>query len=299
MRSSLLFLLSITLVLFSCKKETEHNLLDIYIAWNDMDMQIGEEAQLDIRLYPDNASLGLPTSKPVWTSSDTTVVYIDANGRIKALNYGRSLITVQWGNFKAQKYVVVNAEVILADDKLQALLIKKFDANQDGKLHGTEIESAVGLDLSDLSYVTYPISFKGLEVFTKLTNLKISDVRIGEIDFSAFRHLERLDISQSDIKRVDIHDCPKLRWIDCHACGSLTDLYIGDYDNYGPCKLETIDCARCSLSSLDLSRCELLEYLEYSDNFFEQVDLSACPKLKVVNGINVARPYEEPDSLAE
>lgn len=283
----------------SCKKETEHNLLDIYIAWNDAQMQIGEEAQLEIRLYPDNATLGLPSVPPVWTSSDTTVLSISPKGLVRAVGYGRSLVTVSWGNFKAEKYIVVNDRIIMDDAHFQKLLLQKYDANHDGILHGIEIESTVGLDLSDLSYVTYPISFKGIEVFTRLSTLKISAVNIGYIDFSAFRHLERLDISQSEISSVDIHDCPKLRWLDCHACSSLSKLTIGSTEKYGPCKLETLDCTRCNLSELDLSRCVLLEYLEYLDNPIEEVDLSACPKLKVVNGINVTRPYEETDSVAE
>lgn len=275
---------SVLFLLVSCAKESEHNLLDIYIAWNDADMEIGQEAQLSIRCYPDDASLGIPQVSPVWTSLDTTVIAIDSDGNIKAVGFGRSRVVVKWGGFKAEKYIVVNSEVRVDNEFLQAVLVDKYDANHDGKLYGAEIEAVVGVDLSDLSFVTSPISFRGLEVFNRLTDLKISAVNIGYLDLSAFRFLKKIDISQSVIEKLDVHDCPLLSWLDCHACENLSELYIGDYATYGLCNLETLDCSRCNLSSLDLSRCASLEYLEYLDNPIENVDLTYSPNLKVVNG---------------
>ncbi|MDO4462487.1 MAG: hypothetical protein Q4C30_08355 [Bacteroidia bacterium] len=283
-RLLLIFFLATSLFLSSCAKESEHNLLDIYISWNDADLQLGQEEQLSIRCYPDDATLGLPQSSPIWSSQDTTVITIDSNGNIKAVGFGRSRIVVKWGGFKAEKYLVVNSEVKVDNPFLQSVLLEKYDANHDGKLYGAEIENVVGVDLSDLSFVTSPISFSGLEVFSKLTDLKISGVYIGYLDLSSFRFLRKLDISQSDIVRLDVHKCPLLRWLDCHDCPNLTELYIGDVNTYGPCALETIDCSRCNISSLDLSRCSLLEYLEYLDNPIDDVDLSYSPRLKVVNG---------------
>lgn len=303
MRSRFFLLLISVLASFfaiGCENESKHNLLDIYIAWNDVDVPIGERIQLEVRCYPDDASLGIPKVHPVWSSSDTTVAVVGANGLLTTVGYGRTVVRVQWGGFRAERIIRVNAEVKMDDSFLQSLLLKRFDADHNGRLEGIEIENVTGLDLSDLSTGSHAVSFRGLEVFTRLNALKISAVNIGSLDISSFAHLERLDISQSyTFTKLDVRNCRRLRWLDCHACPNLESLVIGSYSEYGPCKLETLDCSRCNISSLDLSRCTDLEYLEYLDNPLESVDTGNSPKLKVVNGITLTRPDEtEIDSVA-
>lgn len=298
----LLILISfLSLVLtVGCENESKHNLLDIYIAWNDVDVPIGERIQLEIRCYPDDASLGIPKVNPIWSSSDTTVAIVGSNGMLTTVGYGRTTIKVQWGGFKAERIIRVNAEIRMDDKFFHEALLQKFDANHDGHLVGIEIENVTGLDLSDMDSGSHPISFRGIELFTRLTALKISAVNIGELDVSSFAHLERLDLSQSfTFTKLDVRACRNLRWLDCHACPNLESLVIGSYAEYGPCKLETIDCSRCNISSLDISRCTDLEYLEYLKNPMENVDISNSPKLKVVNGITLTRPDEtENDAVA-
>ena len=287
-----LLILSMVLLIFaSCDKDYNKPLLDIYIAWEETELLIGDEVYFEVRYYPDGASKNIPKTPVVWSIGDTTIASIDQHGHLVAKYYGTTEVTAQLGGFTAHKRVRVNTIIEVEDAAFQALLNKRFDKNNDGMVEGLEIEDIVGLDISELSTYSKPVSLRGLELFGRLTYLKISAVNISYLDLSQFSELKELDISQSIISSLDVSQLNQLKVLDCHACSNLKTLTIGDINEYEPNKLEVLNVARCSISELNLSRCKKLEYIDCSDNNLTSLNLSASPKISQITCDNNKTDY--------
>lgn len=84
--------------------------VEITAAPQDNKLVEGSEFKFEAEVAPDNA-----TVKDVqWTSSDTTVIAINAEGNAKALKAGKSTVTVKTvdGGFTAEREITVSAKVV-------------------------------------------------------------------------------------------------------------------------------------------------------------------------------------------
>lgn len=105
-------LLTMTLVFTSC----EGALDDIFGEWSrpvpvsditisdaSLEMEVNDQAQLSATAYPENAKYKNIT----WSSSDPSVVAVDASGHVTALSKGRATITANSNGYKATCEVTV------------------------------------------------------------------------------------------------------------------------------------------------------------------------------------------------
>ena len=105
-------LLTMTLVFTSC----EGALDDIFGEWSrpvpvsditisdaNLEMEVNNQAQLSATAYPENAKYKNIT----WSSSDPSVVAVDASGHVTALSKGRATITANSNGYKATCEVTV------------------------------------------------------------------------------------------------------------------------------------------------------------------------------------------------
>lgn len=76
----------------------------------NLNLKYGKSSQLTAVVSPDNAT----NKNIIWSSSDTNIVQVDANGKVTAQNIGNAIITAQTedGNFRANCNINVSYEPI-------------------------------------------------------------------------------------------------------------------------------------------------------------------------------------------
>ncbi len=90
-----------------------------------------------------------------------------------------------------------------------AILQEKADTNKDGKLLLGEVQAFVGeMDLSSIAGIT-DLSF--LDSFVNIKGLNLGSSNLSSIDFSKFRDLKNLDLSDNDaLQSLDLSKNPEL-----------------------------------------------------------------------------------------
>lgn len=284
-------LATIAMLTSSCQKEDGNFLVNLYLAPVDT-LAVGDATTVQIVYVPENADSGLPFGKQHWTSSDTSIVRIDQSGNIQAIDIGQVTVRLMWGGFKAETTVSVDETFAFKSRSFADYCLARYDANHDGILQSSEVYTVVGLDLTDLSVELEPISLAGIESFVNLQKLKITHLKISELDLSKNKRLSDLDCSQSELTRLDVSRNKNLQNLDCHGCPNLTELVFGSKAEYGENALVILNCYRCSITGLDLSRCTHLEYIDCRDNRLTSLDLTNSPKMTQIwcSGNEVAAP---------
>lgn len=90
------------------EKEDE-KLTGVSISASKSTLEINDELTLSIKTQPEG--INLEGKNISWTSSDTSVVTVDENGKVKALKAGTATITVEVDGIKATVGIKVNAKV--------------------------------------------------------------------------------------------------------------------------------------------------------------------------------------------
>mgnify|MGYP000265331334 CR=1 FL=1 len=108
-----------------------------------------------------------------------------------------------------------------------AILQDKADTNKDGKLLLGEIQSFVGdMDLSTITGIT-DLSF--LNSFVNIKGLNLGSSTLASIDFSKFRDLKNLDLSDNDaLQSLDLSNNPELASLAATGSDLLTSLDLSN-----------------------------------------------------------------------
>lgn len=192
-----------------------------------------------------------------------------------------------------QKGLLID-ENTFPDDVFRAFVLETADFTKDGYLSQYELKVSWDFYIRSDSSVGQSISsLKGLEVFTNLRELSISNVNIESLDVSGFKELYKLNISDvpltelvlgndilrelrisnAPIQSLDASGCSRLRIVDCHK----TELEIL---NISECKhLERLYLRDNHIKSLDLSGLEFLSYVECPGNEIESLITTGCDRL--------------------
>lgn len=287
----LILFATMSMLLSSCREEDGDFLVNLYLAPVDT-LAVGETTTVQIVYVPEYADSGFPFGKQHWTSSDTTIVRIDQSGNLQAVDIGQATVRLMWGGFKAETTVSVDQTFNFKSRSFADYCVARYDTNKDGILQSSEVYTVVGLDLTDLSIEFEPISLAGIESFVNLQKLKITHLKISDIDLSKNKKLNDLDCSQSELTRLDVSKNQNLQNLDCHGCSNLTELVLGSKAEYGDNALVILNCYRCSITGIDLSRCSQLEYIDCRDNQLTSLDLSNSPKMTQIwcSGNNIPTP---------
>ncbi len=199
------------------------------------------------------------------------------------------------------------------DSNFRSYISENFDTDSDGVLSESEIAA-----VKDIEFINQKFeSMEGIEYFTQLDSLRISDLDISEIDVSKNTNLRSFDAVNSDmLKRVvlpeglavlSIDYCPvsemdltsltdleslAVNSIDIHSFDlsnntKLTTLDIRDttltdgIDISANTALKTLVLSKCGLTSVDLSANKALTNVNLSKNSLAAVDLTNCTAASV------------------
>lgn len=187
----------------------------------------------------------------------------------------------------------------IPDENFKSYLIKKFDADGDGKISGIEALLVTGIDVS-----SYKIStLSGIEYFVNLERLDCSSNLLTALDVTHNTKLIELNISNNNIKNIDLSCCESLASLNCAGngfvsldvsqnkklkslnCSGNTGLTTVDLSLLGV--LTELDAHGCGLQSLDVTKNLALESLDCSGNsILSTLDVVNNTALKTLNCSN-------------
>ena len=135
----------------------------------------------------------------------------------------------------------------------------------------------------------------GLEAFTNLERLDLTETALGSADLRGLKNLKSIDIagnasitslnlSGTGIQTLDAQGCTSLEQLDVSGCTSLQTLDVSNTPvktlNAEDCtSLEVLDCSNCQLEELNLSGCDSLNVLDCSNNKLHKLDAYTFSRL--------------------
>lgn len=117
---------------------------------------------------------------------------------------------------------------------------------------------------------------KGIEYFTAVKTLRISDLGLESLDVSALSNLQTLTVLGNNLTALDVSSNTALKTLNCRGNKELTSLKLSS-------SITKIECDGCSLPALDVSMCAGLTFLNCYDNELTALDLSKNTALIFLN----------------
>ena len=146
-------------------------------------------------------------------------------------------------------------------------------AGADGSLSAEELAAVTKLDLSGQNIA----DLTGIEHFTALESLNVSNNRLTTLDMRANTRLRYLYCATNFLTSLDVTRCAELIDLNCER-NQLTTL-----DLSGNPKLQQLYCRHNFLSALDVSHNLELVFIETFDNQLTQFDASMLKKLRFLH----------------
>ena len=146
-------------------------------------------------------------------------------------------------------------------------------AGVDGSLSAEELAAVTKLDLSGQNIA----DLTGIEHFTALESLNVSNNRLTTLDMRANTRLRYLYCATNFLTSLDVTRCAELIDLNCER-NQLTAL-----DLSGNPKLQQLYCRHNFLSALDVSHNLELVFIETFDNQLTQFDASMLKKLRFLH----------------
>ncbi len=245
---------------------------------------------LTATVSPDNA-----TNKNVtWTSSNTGIATVDANGKVTAVAVGTATITVTTadGSKTASCTVTISTDKDLTSFFDPEFLKKLKDAgviSSASKIMQSEAEGITSINVAG----TYKnrgtlTSLKGIEYLTNLKQLYVSYNSLASLDLSKNTKLETLSANYNKLTSVNVKNCVELTTLE------LTDNQLTSIDISTNTKLAYVYLTRNSLTALDTSKNTLLKTLDVYVNNLTSLDLSANTALtNITVGNNLCNSEEK------
>ena len=146
-------------------------------------------------------------------------------------------------------------------------------AGADGTLSAEGLAAVTKLDLSGQNIA----DLTGIEHFTALESLNVSNNRLTKLDMRANTRLRYLYCATNFLTSLDVTRCAELIDLNCER-NQLTAL-----DLSGNPKLQQLYCRHNFLSALDVSHNLELVFIETFDNQLTQFDASMLKKLRFLH----------------
>ena len=266
----------------------------------------GATLQLTATVKPDNAT----DKSATWSSSNSSVADVDADGLVSAKSTGESTITVtttDGGKMATCDVKVKEMGINIPDANFKAYLVANFDNDGDKEISLDEATAVKGIDCSEKSIS----SLEGIQYFTSLTLLICYFNQLSSIDvsyntaltdiFSNNNQLTSLDVSKNTaLTKLTCND-NQLTSLDVSNNTALTELYcynnqLTSLDVSNNTALTTLYCSKNQLTSLDVSNNTALTELKCYNNRFTSLDASTmanqsnfilyCGQQKTADGSN-------------
>ena len=167
---------------------------------------------------------------------------------------------------------------------------QQYDMNNNGTLSQKELTETTTINVGERGIK----SAKGIEYFTALEYLDLSNNQLSSMDLSHNTALTHLELSNNQLSSMDLSHNTKLDWmnlsdnqlssVDVSHNTALTDLYLdgnqlSSVDVSHNTALENLWLDDNQLSSLDVSHNTALDWLGLSENQLSSVDVSHNTKL--------------------
>ncbi|MCF0146129.1 MAG: hypothetical protein HUJ73_06035 [Eubacterium sp.] len=149
---------------------------------------------------------------------------------------------------EAQSGGIAVNETNFPDSVFRSYVKDNFDTDADGSLSESEIQNITYIGLTGSSAA----SLQGIEYFT---------------------HLTRLYVTENQLRKLDVRGCSSLEYLYC-GVGELQELYVS-----GCSALKELDCSENQLQQLDLGGCSSLKILMCGRNQLQKLDVRNCPSL--------------------
>ena len=201
------------------------------------------------------------------------------------------------GAFSLAPFSIVLTSVETVNVPDPALLSKliHYDTNQDGLLQVSEALSVTSLDVSNYgSYVAFSDP-TGLESFTNITQINLSNNPVTSFDASVYPQLNFLWCDSTSLTSLDVHGLTNLKQINCDT-GGITSLDVSTCTNLeylfvprqqltslnisGLTKIINLYCNNNHLTSLDVSLLTQMTSLCCSDNALTSLDLTGLEQIQ-------------------
>ena len=176
-------------------------------------------------------------------------------------------------------FVIVD-ELNFPDKNFRDYVTTNFDTEKStpGRLTKAECENAKEIDVDNFFYPDKQIeSLKGVEHFTKLTDLNCSSNKLTELDVSKNTALMSLKCTSNKLMELDLSKNTALEYLSCYG-NQLKELDVSNNT-----KLTELYCNKNQLSSLDVSNNTALSVLGFSENQLTEIDLSKNAELKTLD----------------
>jgi len=166
-------------------------------------------------------------------------------------------------------YVRINS-TNFPDEYFRDYVSDYCDSNGDGKLSSTEIAAVKEIDLMYEGCE----SLKGVEYFTALEVLDVTENELTSLDVSKNVNLRDLGCAINSLARLDLTKNTKLESLSCSG-NQLTSLDVSNNT-----QLEWLECQYNFLTSLDVTNNTQLTDLCFTSNEISSIDLSKCIALE-------------------
>lgn len=168
------------------------------------------------------------------------------------------------------------------DKIFREFIKKKADKDGDGILSKQEIEDCQMIMSSDdgqqhgILIGKGVTSLKGIEFFTNLKRLDISEDNLTELDLSHNEELEYLQLYRTKLTSLDLSHNRKLQklWL---TYGEMTQIDLSTNT-----ELKDLSISFVPINEIDLNNNKKLQRLEISVTNLEKIDLSKAPELQTL-----------------
>ena len=225
-----------------------------------------------------------------WSSDDPSVVSINEEGVLTAVNHGEASVTVNaslWGKTVTCTFIVevVPAVVNIPDEAFRNYCLDIADLNDDGVLTSDETVTISDMRPRELGIK----SLEGIRYFTSLGLLMCNKNELTTLDLKHNHELYEINCADNKLTNLVIDHTTQLQSLNC-ANNYLTSLDVSKYPELNSLvcfnnQLESINltqnpelfllsCYNNKLSSLDISQNATLALLACSENQLTALDVS-------------------------
>lgn len=157
-----------------------------------------------------------------------------------------------------------------------ALINNGVDSNNDGEIQESEVSYIGQLELQNSNIA----NLTGIEFFTSLWGLNVSNNQLSSINLSNNNSLTFLNVSNNQLSSIDLSNNQYLERLFCEN-NQLSSLNISNNLD-----LKQLNCSNNQLTTLDISNNVNIWYLLISSNQYTELDLSYLSNLYLYNFSN-------------
>lgn len=160
-------------------------------------------------------------------------------------------------------------DIIKFNDKTFESIVRSTIKKPIGDIHKSDVQNITELVMTNKGIK----NLDGIENFTNLKKLDVSDNELTKLDVTYNKELEYLKFSRNKISSIDVAQNVKLTFLRFEG-NQITEIDISHNT-----ALKEVDMELNKLQSIDASKNTELTYLQLSDNELTSLDVSKNTKL--------------------